>query len=227
MLNLCFLLVTSLSVAFLYRLCKSPFSQWAGPVSTRVHGKEKLLALTFDDGPGPDTLRLLDVLERYGVKATFFLIGKQVRRRPEVARRLVDHGHALGNHSDSHSVFRMLTSPHRELQRCSKAILEATGVSPELFRPPRGFRTPWILRAARRLGLSTVQWTLNSQDYAKPGVDALVESVLSQVSPGYIVLLHDGPEDRGQTVEAVERLIVSLQNSGYRFVPLEPWTLQG
>jgi peptidoglycan-N-acetylglucosamine deacetylase len=205
----------------------APQSQLYG--RTLTHGGDpNQLALTFDDGPNdPHTLRLLDVLARHNARATFFLIGKYVRQRPEIARAIQAAGHEIGNHTYSHPnlIFVSAGRLRRELEDCNKALEDALGSRVGLFRPPFGGRRPSVLRTARHLGLKTVMWSITGYDWnAKSS-----EFILGRVSPrlnsgqGEIVLLHDGGHlafgtDRSHTVEATRRLLETTP--GKRFVSI-------
>ncbi|HET9839860.1 MAG TPA: polysaccharide deacetylase family protein [Candidatus Angelobacter sp.] len=205
----------------------APRSQLYG--RTLTHGSDpQQLALTYDDGPNdPHTLRLLEVLARHNAKATFFLIGKYVRRRPEIARAVQAAGHEIGNHTYSHPnlIFVSARRLRQELEDCNKAIEDALGLTPALFRPPFGGRRPSVLRTARGLGLKTIMWSITGYDWSaeSPG------SILSKVTPrmnsgrGEIVLLHDGGHlafgtDRAHTVEATRLLLEGCPNK--RFVSI-------
>jgi peptidoglycan/xylan/chitin deacetylase (PgdA/CDA1 family)/sulfur carrier protein ThiS len=184
------------------------------------------VALTFDDGPWPGTTRrLLGVLRRMRVRATFFVVGRQVQEHPALLRAIAEAGHAIGNHSFSHPTgrpFRMLP-PGRirhELVATDRALVRL-GVTPELFRPPGGSYDGRMLAVADELGLRTVLWDVDARDWASAARPALIaRSVLRQVRPGSIVLLHDGGGDGGATVRAVPRIVRGIRRLGLRLVPL-------
>ncbi|MCA9796862.1 MAG: polysaccharide deacetylase family protein [Candidatus Eremiobacteraeota bacterium] len=182
------------------------------------------VALTFDDGPSEHTEELLDVLAALEVKATFFVIGSQVEKFPETARRITDEGHAIGNHTQNHPNLLLLPAGAvaAEIESANRVIERVTGVVPRLFRPPYGYRTPLVHRAVRRLGQTMVTWSLNPRDFLKPGLTTLVTRVLQDVQAGDIVLLHDGGKsDRADTVAAVPLLVRALRQRGLEPVPLE------
>src|SRR5260370_16910125 len=144
-----------------------PRAQLFGSTICRTNSARKL-AITFDDGPNPAiTPRLLDLLDRYTARAKFFLIGRFVRESPELVKETVARGHVVGNHTESHpNLFRLAPMQIRvELRLCHGAISNAIGVPPKWFRPPYGFRNPWVIPAARELGYSTVMWTLIPGDW--------------------------------------------------------------
>jgi peptidoglycan/xylan/chitin deacetylase (PgdA/CDA1 family) len=197
----------------------SPASQLYG--RTLTHGSDpSQMALTFDDGPNdPHTLHLLDVLAKHNAKATFFLIGKYVRQRPDIVRAIATAGHEIGNHTDSHPNLILVSSARlrQELADCNKALEDALGTKVTVFRPPFGGRRPNVLRTARALGLSPVMWSVTGYDWSAKSAAEIVRKVSGQVdsrrkAQGEIVLLHDGGHlafgtDRGYTVEATRVLL--------------------
>jgi peptidoglycan/xylan/chitin deacetylase (PgdA/CDA1 family) len=194
----------------------APQSQLYG--RTLTHGADpKQIALTFDDGPNdPHTLHLLDVLARHKAKATFFLIGKYVRQRPEIARAIQAAGHEIGNHTYNHPnlIFVSRKRLRQELEDCGKALEDALGISVGLFRPPFGGRRPDVLRTVRALGLKPVMWSITGYDWNAPSADFILGKVKPRLESrrGEIVLLHDGGHlafgvDRSHTVAATSRLL--------------------
>lgn len=192
---------------------------WLGP---------DVVALSFDDGPNPHaTPRILDALGAAGVAATFFLLGRHVARWPSLARRVAAEGHALGNHGWSHRKLH-LASPARaraDIVAGMRAIEDATGTSPRLFRAPHGFRAPWVSAIARSFGQRTVGWSVGVWDSDRPGVERIVARTLESVAPRSIVLLHDGDGydplgDRRQTAAAVAPVVAALGARGLRLVAI-------
>jgi len=183
------------------------------------------LALTFDDGPNPATTpALLDLLDWYDARATFFLIGRHVRACPDLAAEIVRRGHQIWNHTDTHPNLLWL-SPGRifeELARCAESILQATGQRPALMRPPYGYRGPQLHAAARRAELDPpVMWSKTGRDWTAQSVDRLIR--LKTVGSGDIVLLHDGfhralGADRSQTVQALEHWLPRWKRQGLKLV---------
>jgi len=162
--------------------------------------------LTFDDGPSRYTADVLGVLERYGLRATFFTIGREVQRHTSLLRRAVAAGHAVGNHSWDHVRLTTLSDAQVEAQisRTNAALVEALGTAPTLFRPPFGDRDGRVDAVAARLGLTTMLWTVDCEDWRQPGVEAITDAV-ARAARGDIVLLHDGGRgERSQTVEGLE-----------------------
>jgi peptidoglycan/xylan/chitin deacetylase (PgdA/CDA1 family) len=199
-----------------------------GRVLGRLPSSEKVVALTFDDGPNEAaTPRVLDALRREGVRATFFLLGRHVERWPQLARRIADEGHTLGNHGYHHRklTFRGPAYVRIDIALGADAIVQSTGVRPTMFRAPHGFRSPWVTPIARELGQATVGWTLGVWDSDKPGADAIARRTVDGIRPGTILLLHDGDGydpagDRTQTADALPAIITELRSRGYRFVSL-------
>jgi peptidoglycan-N-acetylglucosamine deacetylase len=183
----------------------------------------RAIALTFDDGPSESTLRLLDVLARYNIRATFFECGRNVRRLPHVTRRVAEAGHEIGNHTDSHPKlhFKSPEFIERELTAAQYAIEDATGISPRLFRAPYGMRWFGLRRAQRRLGLLGVMWTTIGVDWKWPA-GRVARRLLEGAMNGAIFCLHDGravePDpDIGVTLEAVRRVAPVLLDQGFHF----------
>ena len=220
------------AAAFLAWAVRGRAARVFGPSVWRGSRERRALSLTFDDGPSESTPRILEILERHRVPATFFQIGMNVERLPAVARGVREAGHAIGNHSYSHPLFcdpRFGVRPgqaiERELRRAQEAIAEHTGARPTWFRTPYGVRWFGLGPALERLRLTGVMWTVIGYDW-KRLAGAVVDGVASRVSPGAIVCLHDGRElrakpDIGATVEAVRRLVPVLLDQGYKFERLE------
>jgi peptidoglycan/xylan/chitin deacetylase (PgdA/CDA1 family) len=186
---------------------------------------ERVVALTFDDGPNPDaTPPILDALATRGVKATFFILGRHAERWPEIVRRIAGGGHAIGNHGYHHRKLHFKTPAYvrDDLTRGTTEIEKAAGIRPRLFRAPHGFRSPWVTAIARSLGQRTVGWSLGVWDSDRPGVDMIAERTVDGARPGSILLLHDGDGydpsgDRTQTAGAVPLIVDRLLDAGYRF----------
>ena len=188
--------------------------------------RERVVALTFDDGPNePYTSQMLDILRREHVHATFFLIGRNVRRFPASAARIVQDGNVVGNHSDSHPVgfaLEPIWRMSREVENAEESIHAATGVYPRLFRPPQGLRSPWLMSVLERDSLVAVTWDDAPRDWDPIPAAELVKRTMAHVHPGAIILLHDGMNltpnaDQSQTVKALPEIIHRLRAQGYRF----------
>lgn len=206
----------------------APTGQWYGETFTGLDRGAKKIALTYDDGPNErHTVHLLEVLAKHGVQATFFLIGRYVEQRPEIVREIVKAGHVVGNHTFTHPllIFKSEAGICKELAACSKAIGEAVGQKPDLFRPPFGGRRPAVLRIARELGLQPVMWNVTGYDWNGPPAETIETKVARQIRGGDVVLLHDGGHkqmgaDRSQTVIATDHLIARYKAAGYEFVTI-------
>ncbi len=191
--------------------------------------KQKLVALTFDDGPSEangDTDAVLAVLEQYNAKATFFMLGSRAEQNPDVAKRVANAGHQVASHSYSHDAEHFLNSGNaddvrEQVEKARTAIESAVGYAPSYIRPPGGNIDVKGIEAAGTLADGYIGWTVDPHDYELPGADAIAESILNQVSPGSIVLLHDGGGDRTQTIEAIKTVIPKLQSEGYTFVTID------
>jgi len=186
---------------------------------------QKLIALTYDDGPNdPHTGRLLDELAKQNVRATFFMIGRYAAEHPELARLVASAGHEIANHTYSHPnlIFRSGAQARQEFAACTRALHDAVGAHTSFFRPPFGGRRPVTLRTARQLGLQTVMWSVSAQDW-KRNAGGIEREVLRIVRGGDVVLMHDGSHqrfgfNRSATVAATAALIPQLRDRGYRFV---------
>jgi polysaccharide deacetylase family sporulation protein PdaB len=190
-----------------------------------AHGNPDLpeIALTFDDGPSPQyTEAILQVLRRYHVKATFFMLGIWVQRYPDLAREVVADGHAVGDHSWSHPDLTQLSASQitQQLSMTSAAIQQITGVQTTLFRPPFRDYNRQVLDIAASLHLSTILWNVDPHDWARPGTGPIISTALGNAQNGAIILLHDGGGDRSQTVAALPSIIGQLQARGFTFVTI-------
>jgi peptidoglycan-N-acetylglucosamine deacetylase len=200
-----------------------PRSQLFGPVTYNVPDG---CALTFDDGPNPDvTPRLLRLLDQHGVKATFFLLGKHVRKFPGVVAEIASHQHQIGNHTDTHRSLLFLGRDHilEEIRRCEEAIHAAAGRPSAFIRPPFGFRGPNFASAVRSANFrQVVMWSVNGRDW-KPQSGYSMTNRLRRVGQGDIVLLHDGDHraskvDRSHMLQALEFWLPRWLDSGLKFV---------
>lgn len=207
----------------------APTGQWYGRTFTGLARGTRQLALTYDDGPNdPHTLRLLEVLAKHNVPATFFLIGRYVQQRPDIAREIVRAGHLVGNHTFTHPAltFKSGNDVRNQLMDCRSALQDAVGEHSNLFRPPFGARRPAVLRIARKLGLEPVMWNVTGYDWSAPPAEIIERKVTRQIRGGDVILLHDGGHkqmgaDRSQTVLATDHLIQRYKSEGYDFVNIE------
>jgi peptidoglycan/xylan/chitin deacetylase (PgdA/CDA1 family) len=182
-------------------------------------GKE--VALTFDDGPSGYTGQVLDILDRHGAKATFFIVGRNAEHNTALIRRAVESGHEIGNHTWSHASLTGLAKAarHQEVQGTNDLVRATVGHAPQLFRPPYGAMRPGTNREVRRAGLLPVVWSVDTRDY-EPGVTAklLIARTRAALRPGSIILLHDGGGNRRKTVAALPKILDEIARQGYRAV---------
>lgn len=189
------------------------------------------VAITFDDGPNPVyTPYILDILEEYNVPATFFLIGKNAEQYPDIARRIVEEGHSIGNHTYSHKSLIPLSAhaTYAQIKKAEKAIEDATGVRPTLFRPPRGVYSSYAMELMRNERYTMVLWDVSSEDWAELPPKKIVSNIVKRVKPGSIILLHDSGDlvtfnggNRSATVHALPLIIDNLRAKGYDFVTID------
>jgi len=186
--------------------------------------------LTFDDGPSPVwTPQILDALKKADVKATFFMIGEYVEKYPQIARRVAEEGHDIGNHSYDHKVliyYRMKTL-EREINDAERVIKDVTGVEAHYFRPPKAWLTYKEKEKIKGMGYEIVLWTLNSKDWVTFDDKYIVRFLVHNVKPGDIILFHDGGGvfsteggNRRETVKTIPQLVEKLREKGYRFVTI-------
>jgi peptidoglycan-N-acetylglucosamine deacetylase len=183
---------------------------------------QRVVALTFDDGPAPDTLQFLDILEREHVVATFFEVGKWISvygQGGAIERRMLADGDMIGDHTWDHAdVGSAGTAASGEITRTASAIRKATGgFQPCLFRAPFGAVSPKLVTLAQHLGFSVIGWNVDPRDWSMPGTDAIFGNVTANTRAGSIILQHDGGGDRSQTLAALPLEIEALKREGYRF----------
>lgn len=180
----------------------------------------KVIALTFDDGPGPYTAHLLDVLDQYGAKATFFLIGSKVSSQANVVRSIHARGHQLGNHSWSHPELPKLPINQiaGEIDRTNDAIKQATGVTPAILRPPYGAVNGVVLEQLRARDMSSILWSVDTRDWADRNSDIVCSRAVAGARPGAIILMHDIHQT---SVGAVPCILSALKQQGYSFVTVQ------
>lgn len=204
----------------------APWSQLYGANFQGVEPGTKQLALTYDDGPNdPYTHQLLEVLAKHDAKATFFLIGRYVKQRPEIVREVVAAGHEVGNHTWNHPLLitHSAAETRRQLTETQKAIEDACGVTPTLFRPPFGGRRPGTFGVVRDLGLTPVMWNVTCYDWSAKSNESIERKARKQIRGGDVILLHDGGHlefgtDRQWTVKATATLLGEYGARGYEFV---------
>jgi peptidoglycan-N-acetylglucosamine deacetylase len=177
------------------------------------------IAMTFDDGPSPETTpRLLDILKQRNIKATFFMIGQNAERNPAIVKRILAEGHEIGNHSWTHPQLSKLSDDRvtEEINKTQNAIKDASGYIPVLLRPPYGAITArqkeWI---EKQFGLSVIIWSVDPFDWKRPGASVIEQRILAGARPGAIVLSHDIHK---QTVDAMPATLDALAAKGFKFV---------
>lgn len=183
----------------------------------------KPIALTFDDGPWPKmTSEVLDTLKQQNVKATFFVVGKQVQRYPQLVKQAVAEGHAIGNHTWNHQYHHYdSAAASREIDNTASLVYKLTGVKTSLFRPPAGILNNGLVNYAHGEKYATIMWSVDSRDWSPrhaASQQAWINNLLKDAKPGGIILLHDGGGDRSRTVRALPQLITALKKRGYQFV---------
>jgi peptidoglycan/xylan/chitin deacetylase (PgdA/CDA1 family) len=239
----------SVAVGIAYWAGFGPRTQFWGPFPYRAHPRhpaarhsagtdahvpgppapEKVVALSFDDGPNePWTSRLLDVLAAERVHATFFQVGRCAERFPSSTRRVVDEGHVLGNHSLNHAFSSYLYDPGQrdEVARAQDVLHRVSGVVPALYRPPWLCHWPWVLRTVETAGLQVVSGTFGHPfEVFQPPAATMAAGTARRTRPGSIMIMHDGREarggDRSQTVASVGPLIDRLRADGYSFTTVD------
>jgi peptidoglycan-N-acetylglucosamine deacetylase len=190
----------------------------------KLKTNEKVIALTFDDGPGPkNTVEILEILKKNNIKATFFMIGQMVEYFPKIAQQVAADGHVIGNHTWHHWYFQMdAATAASEIDRTADIIYKTTGKKTTLFRPPGGFLNNGLAQYARNQKYAVMMWSEESGDAERrsPQVPMLVKNVLKYAKPGAIVLMHDGGGNRSRSVKALPEMIAGLKAQGYRFVTI-------
>jgi len=216
-----------------------PRAQIFGPTVCRTNSPRKL-AITFDDGPNPAlTPQLLDLLERYDARATFFVIGRYTWECPELVKETAQRGHLVANHTLTHpNLFWLAPSIiHDELRQTQDSIIAATGFAPKWFRPPYGYRNPWVVKTAAQLGMRTAMWSVIPGDWKPRPVEKLVariqpiaaharKNARSSDATGDVLCLHDGGHralnaDRTRTLQALEYWLPRWRDAGLEFVTIE------
>jgi peptidoglycan-N-acetylglucosamine deacetylase len=228
--------IAGITAATLTSAALSAESQLFG--HTLIAGSDpREVALTYDDGPNDTcTESLLDLLARHNVKATFFMIGRYVRQRPALARQVHAAGHLVGNHTMTHPwlAWQSANRIREELHGCQQALEDAIGAPVHYLRPPHGARRPFVLRTARELGLTTVQWNAMGKDWTSNSAEEIVANLdrglarARQRHTGANILLHDGYDvamgaDRSATVKATELLLQRFEQDGSRIVTVDTW----
>ncbi|MEK4080562.1 polysaccharide deacetylase family protein [Solibacillus sp. FSL K6-1126] len=212
-------ILMALLFAGMFKVTKLRTFQIFGGLTYQAETKDKVIALTFDDGPTKNVDQLLPLLDEYKVKATFFLIGNEIEKHPEEAKKLVEAGHQIGNHTYSHKRM-VLKSPsfiEEEIEKTDE-LIRSIGYAGEIdFRPPYGKKfvgLPYYLNKTNR---ETIMWSLDPETYYT-SVDDKVDYVLENIKPGSIILLHPMYDQTGGTIQVVEAILKELTSEGYEFV---------
>lgn len=183
------------------------------------------IALTFDDGPDiAATPALLKLLAEHHIHATFFCVGQAVRQHPELARQMIEAGHQVENHTDTHAWslnFALNKRWRQELHAANEAIEQATGQRPRYMRPPMGLTNPHLYTELRKTNLLMVGWDVRSFDTLGKPVAKVIDRVVKQTRPGSIILLHDGKQDPARVCEITQGIINALNNKGFSFVTVD------
>ena len=188
----------------------------------KCYNGEMKIALTFDDGPHPrKTPQILNILEKYGIKSTFFLIGQNIKYYPDAARMIIDRGHEIGNHTFTHPHNLNQSSESEildEMNKCEEAIKGLLGYKPTVFRPPEGVVEGGICKIAKSCGYNVILWSIDTRDWAGVPAEKIVSDLTKSISPGDIILMHDYTGKKSHTAEALELMIPELLKMGYSFV---------
>lgn len=209
-------------------ICRCGWAYEVGKFYWRGETKEKVIALTFDDGPGPWTPQILDVLKKHNIRATFFMEGSQVERYPEIARQVVQAGHEIGNHTYAHFDYHKVDpriAPARlehEIKQTEASLWRVAQVKPVILRMPHGYyNKTWLLPLCKKLGYSLVHWSYGDDWHLKLSEDEMAKGYLAGARPGAVFLFHDGGRKREKTYQALQKVLAELQAQGFRFVPAE------
>lgn len=198
-----------------------PYYEKKGYVLWDIKTDEKVIALTFDDGPHSTyTTQILDLLAQYNAKATFFVIGERAENLPDLILKIDKEGHEIANHTYTHPYRITPEKLEEELKKTNEIIHDITGTYPLYYRPVGGSYNDRIINTAVENGYRVVMWSWHqdTEDWKSPGVEKIVSKVLSGAKPGDIVLFHDAGGDRSQTVKALKKILPELEKQGYKFV---------
>lgn len=213
----------------LYRLFMSQTSQLFGTFPYKASSAKKVIAITFDDGPNqPYTMQIVDYLNSKAIKATFFQVGSCVQKYPEVTKKIYSSGHVIGNHSQSHALYKYITQPtfKNEIQFSQAVIKQVIGKEPALFRPPWLLRHPLLFNTVRKLGMHPVSGVFcHPLEVFHIHSSNIASHVLKNAKPGSIIIFHDGYNAKGakrtDTVAAVKLVVEALTKQGYSFVTVD------
>ena len=206
-----------------------PNNTFYGPIISHGSPNEKIIAITFDDGPySPYTEEILDVLKEKNIKATFFMLGHNAKNHPEIVKRIVNEGHQIGNHTYSHKDLLKTTREEmiEELNATNKILFEIIGQDVKIMRPPFGAKDANVVKTAQEKGFQVITWSVDGKDWLNRGVNITSSEILNKAKSGDIILLHDGDEvksknSREQTVIVTKILIDELLEQGYELTTVD------
>ena len=225
-------LACALAAALIFYVVNYPYAATAAATNRQlpiycVQRDQKMVAISFDAAWGnEDTQELIDIMDRYDITATFFVVGSWVDKYPESVKALSDAGHEVMNHSDSHAHMSQLSTQEivADLNACNDKIEAVTGVRPTLVRPPYGEYDDHVINAVRSMGMEPIQWDVDSLDWKDLSASEITQRVVNKVQPGSIVLFHNAAL---HTPEALPGIIETLLQEGYTFVPISQIILPG
>lgn len=218
-----FLTVYLNGISYAERISDYEFDAGKSNLFVANRSAEKCIALTFDDGPHPKyTEQILDILDKYNAKATFFVIGKNAEMYPDIVLQEYDRGHEIGNHTYSHPDLKKISAENflLEIEKTNDVIKQITGTEPKLFRPPGGYLSNTIVNEIMQQNATTVLWSWrqDTRDWECPSVGCIVSAVLGNLRDGDIVLFHDYNAHNSPTPGALEEILAKLSEQGYKFV---------
>ena len=211
-----FFIVLSLIIFFALTLTLHTSAE--AEVYHSVKTDSKKIAITFDDGPHPhQTKEILDILDRYQIKSTFFMVGANIINYPQAAKEVIARGHEVGNHTFTHTHLNRLDEAHlaEELEKCEDALDELCEYRPHLFRPPEGAINTYIRHCSELHDYRLILWSIDTRDWEVKDAEKIVSTVLERIQPGDIILMHDYIGRKSKTAEALEILLPKLLAQGY------------
>lgn len=213
------------TVTVINKISSDTRDYWEGSkdIIWRVSTKEKMIALTFDDGPSPTfTPKIMDILKKNNAHGTFFVIAHEVEKYPDIVRRMVYEGNEVANHTYNHKYLNRISRNdfRAELNLAESVIKQASGLKPKLFRPPGGYYNKDIVEVSKEQGYKVIIWSWEQQsgDWANPGTETIIKRVLKNAASGNIIVFHDRGGDRYQTVRALQPVIDGLKTKGFKLV---------
>jgi peptidoglycan/xylan/chitin deacetylase (PgdA/CDA1 family) len=226
-----------LSFIFFLKISQNPSSKVLGVVQNnniirniKVSENNKVVALTFDDGPGPVTRDFLKVLDDYQVSATFFVVGKNIDLHPDILQEIAQSEHEIGNHTDTHPFTFLLDKQElaKDILINEEKIYQHTEIRPKIFRAPYALYPKNLLETTDMLNLEIISWDVDPEDWKIVNKEIIVNRVMKDVKPGSIILLHDGPPelDRANTLEALKEIIIRLKEEGYQFLTISEYLIR-